>query len=314
MNLTGLLREMHEKGELSAGQLDRLTDLHSRRLYSLHRELRAALYAGVLLIAAGVALTVRRHFAELGDIAVIGALASGALGAFAYCFAKGRPYSSGAVEPPGVAFDYVLLFGCTCYATCVGYIENQFHVLGSLWIHYLLVSAALFFFLAYRFDNRLVLSMALSTLAAWFGLQLSDVFLSFHRYYRESAIAYGALSLALGFALHRLDIKRHFLDIYLNFAVHFLMAALLWGVAEFKAASWHLPAMGLAVAAVAAYSLHRRRFLYMLYAILYGFAGVSILALDVIDAPAGMYLYGIASSLAVLWLILTLSRRYREAP
>lgn len=313
MDMRTLLKEMQQAGALGPGQFAVLDELHRNRRYSVHWELRSAVYIGVLLAAAGIALAVRQYFAQLGDIAIIGSLAAGCLASLSYCFLKGGPYSNEAVESPNIAFDYVLLFGCTCFATAVAYVETQFDVLGKLWIHYLLISAALFFFLAYRFDNRLVLSMALSTLAAWFGFQLSDAFEAFHRYYRESAIANSAVSFGLGIALYRAGIKRHFLHIYLNFAVHFLLVALLAGVVEYRFASWHLPAMALAVAAVAAYSVRARRFLYMLYAILYGFAGASALALRYIDSTGMMFLYGIGASLAVIWLIFHLSRRYKES-
>jgi hypothetical protein len=312
MNVIALLKEMHRAGELSSGQLDVLTDIHLKKRYSVHRELRVAIYVGVLLITAGVGLTIRQYFEQLGHIAIVGSLSIGALAAFGYCFLKGRPWSSGEVESPGILFDYVLLFGCTLYAADVGYIETQFHLLGDSWHNYLLVSAALFFFLAYRFDNRLVLSMALSTLAAWFGFQLSVRFLSFHKYYRESAIAYGLIAFAAGSLSHRLAVKKHFFDIYLNFTVHFLLAALLSGVAEYRFSSWHLPAMAAAIAAVAVYSMRTRRFLYMLYAVLYGYACLSAVAVAFIDGAAAMYLYGIVSSLAVIGLIFILSRRFKE--
>lgn len=312
MDMRTLLKEMQQAGALGPGQFTILDELHRNRRYSVHWELRAAVYVGVLLVAAGIALTVRQYFAQLGDIAIIGSLAAGCLASFSYCFLKGGPWSNEAVESPNIVFDYVLLFGCTCFATAVAYVETQYDVLGKLWIHYLLISAALFFFLAYRFDNRLVLSMALSTLAAWFGFQLADVFASFHRYYRESAMAYSAVCFGLGIALYRAGIKSHFLHVYLNFAVHFLLGALLAGVFEYRFSSWHLPALALAVAAVAVYAVRSRRFLYMLYAILYGFAGLTSLALRYIDSTGMMFLYGIGASLGVILLIFTLSRRYRE--
>ena len=312
MDMRTLLKEMRQAGTLGEEQFTVLDELHRGRRYSVHRELRAAVYVGVLLVAAGVALTVRQYFARLGDIAILGSLSAGCLGAFSYCFLKGGPYSTGEVESPDILFDYVLLFGCTCFATAIGYMETQFDVLGQLWIHYLLLSAALFFILAYRFDNRLVLSLALSTLAAWFGFQLADAFSAFHRYYRESAIAYSAVCFGLGIALHRAGIKRHFLHVYLNFAVHFLLAALVAGVFEHRFSSWHLTALVAAVAAVAVYSARSRRFSYMLYAILYGFAGLTSLAVRFIHDTGVMFLYGIGSSLAVIALIFFLSRRYRE--
>jgi hypothetical protein len=312
MNVIALLKEMHRAGEMSFGQLGVLTELHLNKRYSVHRELRAAIYIGILLISAGMGLTIRQYFAQLGDIAIVGSLTIGTLAAFGYCFLKGKPWSHGEVESPNILFDYVLLFGCTLYAADVGYIETQFHLLGDSWHNYLLVSAALFFFLAYRFDNRLVLSMALSTLAAWFGFQLSMRFLTFHNYYRESAIAYSLVTFAAGSLSNRLAVKKHFFDIYLNFTVHFLLAALLTGVTEYRFSSWHLPAMSVSIAAVAVYSMRTRRFLYLLYAILYGYACLSVVALEFIDGTAAMYLYGIVSSLTVMGLIFILSRRFKE--
>jgi hypothetical protein len=312
MNVISLLKEMHRAGTLSPVQLDVLTELHLKKRCSVHQELRAAIYIGVLLITAGVGLTIRQYFAQLGDIAIIGSLTAGALASFLYCFLKGKSWSRGEVESPNILFDYVLLFGCTLYAANVGYIETQFHVLGDSWHNYLLVSAALFFFLAYRFDNRLVLSMALSTLAAWFGFQLSARFVSFHNYYRESAIAYSLVTFALGSLSNRLAVKKHFFDIYLNFTIHFLLVALLSGVVEYRFSSWHLPAMAAAIAAVAVWSMRTRRFLYMLYAILYGYAGLSVVALEFINGMGAVYLYGIVSSLTVIGLIFILSRRLKE--
>ena len=195
----------------------------------------------------------------------------------------------------------------------VGYIETQFHLLGDSWHDYLLVSAALFFFLAYRFDNRLVLSIALSTLAAWFGFQLSLRFLSFQNYYRESAIAYSLIAFAAGSLSNRLAVKKHFFDIYLNFHASFSPCCAPDGRCRVPFSSWHLPAMAVSIAAVAVYSMRTRRFLYMLYAILYGSVSLSVVALDFFHGTAEMYLYGIVSSSAVIGLILFLSRRFKEA-
>ncbi len=314
MNIAVLLKEMHQEGMLSSEQLGILTELHLKKHFSIHRELRAAIYIGVLLITAGVGLTIKQYFVQLGDIAIIGSLTLGALAAFLYCFLKGKPYSNDLVESTNILFDYVLFFGCTFYATDIAYIETQFHVLGDLWHNYLLVSAALFFFLAYRFDNRLVLSMALSTLAAWFGFQLSVRFPSLHHYYRESAIAYSIVTFLLGYSLHRLGKKKHFLDIYLNFTIHFLLLALLSGVIEYKIASWHFPAMVTAIVAIVAYSLRTQRFIYMLYAILYGYLCLGVVVFDFINDTAGRFLYAIISSIAVICLILILSRKFKDSP
>lgn len=290
-----------------------MLDLQEGRIFPVHQELRFFLYAGILLIIAGAGLTVKQYFVDLGDAAIISALTLCSLAAFIYCFTKGSSYEKSEVASPNIAFDYILFFGCAFYSMDIAYIETQYHVLGNFWENYLLASIALFFFLAYRFDNRLVLSLALSTLAAWFGFTLSLYRLNLENYYRLYAIAYALIVLCCGIITYRVSVKKHFLDIYLNFAVHFLCIALVSGVAEYKILSLYFPALLAACAALAFYSIKVRKFLYMLYAVIYGYIGISIVVVDQIHRQTLLlFTYFIITSIFVIVLIFRLSRRFKE--
>lgn len=61
----------------------------------------------------------------------------------------------------------VLYLGSLIWSVELAYLETRFHLLSGQWDLYLLATAGLFFFLAYRFDNRFVLSLGLSSLAGW---------------------------------------------------------------------------------------------------------------------------------------------------
>jgi hypothetical protein len=313
MNIAELLRKLHRENKLSAGQTELLLDLQENRIFSIHRELRFFLYIGILMVIAGAGLTVKQYFADLGNIAVISALTLCSAAALAYCFWKGESFATGEVPSSGLAFDYILFFGCAFYSLDIAYIETQLHILGDWWENYLLVSVALFFFLSYRFDNRLVLSLALSTLAAWFGFTLAEHHLSFSEYYRLSALAYGSLVLLGGIVLCRLAVKIHFFDVYLNFAVHFLCIALISGVFEYKIFSLYFPGLLAVCAALAYYAVRVRKFLYMVYAVLYGYIGLSIVIVDQIQRQTFfVFAWFIATSLLVIGLIYKISRRFRE--
>ena len=196
MTIANLLRKLRHEQKLGEGQVERLLDLQERRIFSVHRELRFFLYIGILMVIAGAGLTVKQYFIHLGDLAIISALTLCCAAAFIYCFLKGNAFAKEEVASPNIAFDYILFFGCAFYSMDIAYIETQFHVLGDGWKNYLLLSVALFFFLSYRFDNRLVLSLALSTLAAWFGFTLSaHQLFSFAENYRLYAIAYALIVL-----------------------------------------------------------------------------------------------------------------------
>ncbi|MEN6374088.1 MAG: hypothetical protein ABFD75_04795 [Smithella sp.] len=313
MNVSKLLRKLRYKKKLNSGQAELLLDLQERRIFSVHQELRFFLYIGILMIITGAGLTVKQYFVNLGDPAIISALTLCFTAAFIYCFVQGHPYERAEVASPNIAFDYILFFGCAFYSMDVAYIETQYHVLGDFWENYLLVSVALFFFLAYRFDNRLVLSLALSTLAAWFGFTLSAHRFYFENYYRLYAIAYALIVLCCGVLLYRLDVKKHFLDIYLNFAAHFLCIALVSGVAEYKILSLYFPALLLACAALAFYAVKVRKFLYMIYAVIYGYIGISIVIVDQIHRQTFLlFAYFIVTSILVIGLTFKLSQRFKE--
>ena len=84
---------MFSEKKLSVVQLGTLLNIHEKRLFSVHQELRLFLYIGILMIIAGAGLTVKQYFNNLGDIAIIGALSLCFSAAFIYCFIKGNAYT-----------------------------------------------------------------------------------------------------------------------------------------------------------------------------------------------------------------------------
>lgn len=314
MTLSALLRKMRDEQKISAEQVELLLALYERRIIPVHRDLRFFLYFGILLIVAGAGLTIKQYFVHLGDIAIIASLSLCFAAAFVYCFRKGSPFGNGEVPSPHIAFDYILFLGCALFSMDIAYIEMQFHVLNEGWKNYLLISFALFIFLAYRFDNRLVLSLALSTLAAWFGFTLaSRRFFSFEEYYRSYAIVYALIVMGLGILANRLAVKKHFFDIYFNFAVHFLCIALIAGVAEHKIFSLYFPALLMVCIGLAFHSVRVRKFLYMLYAVIYGYVGLSIVVVDRIHRETFLiFAYFIVTSGFVIGFIFRMSRQFKE--
>jgi hypothetical protein len=124
----------------------------------------------------------------------------------------------------------VLYLGSLIWALELAYLENRFHVLSGRLDFDLLATAVLFFFLAYRFDNRFVLSFGLSSLAGWFGLTISRWSGRQDAAYRQYAILYCLLVGVAGAILQRRGLKPHFFGTYLNVVANVLFWALLSGV------------------------------------------------------------------------------------
>jgi hypothetical protein len=260
-------------GAITPAQFQELSALDRGDRFSLFAELNILLYLGVVALAAGVGLTIRAYSTGLGDVAILVALTLVVAGCLSFCFSRAHAYSNGKVENQGFAFDYVLYLGCLIFAAELGFVEFRFRLLGERWHDYLLASSVAYFALAYRFDNRFVLSLALSTLAGFFGLQLS--YFSFgDSALRVCALAYGVTVAAAGVTLHRQDIKKHFLEAYLHVAANVLFVALLSGTFE---RGWWLYLLALVACAAAAVvsGIRFRRFVFVAYGVLYGYVGIT---------------------------------------
>jgi len=299
MNLPDSLRK---DGVLSESQAARLSEIESGRLISLQRELRLLMYLGALFIVVGVGATVKRFFSELGPLSILGALSSAVAAAFYYCFRKGRPFSHSKAESPFAAFDYILFLGCAFLGIEFGYIESHFHLLKNFWDYYLLASACFFFFLAYRFDNRLVLAMAIINLGGWMGLRLNHFGLGLDTL-KWPAIIYAALLAAAGEALRRTRLKEHFTDAYFTFALNIACVALLAGVLKDGFACPEFLLLAALTAAVIYCALERKRFDYFLYAVVYGYIGFSSGIIRLLGGASAVALYLLVSAAAVMFLI-----------
>src|SRR5260370_11255064 len=117
---------------------------------------------------------------------------------FWYCFSRAPAWSPAETPTPGLVFDYVLYLGSLIWSVELAYLEKRFHLFSGGWDLYLLASGGLFFFLAYRFDNRFVLSLALASLAGWFGLTISHWPSHQDAAYRPYAIVYSLTLAAAG--------------------------------------------------------------------------------------------------------------------
>jgi len=314
MTVFDRLNRWKDQTKITSEQHQVLAALVRREPFSVYLPLNGLLYVGVLAFVGGLGWTIQTYFHQLGDAAILLGLSGLLAACLAYCFMRGLPYFAGEARSPNFLFDYVLYLGCLSWSVELGYIENRFHVMAARWDIYLLMTALFFFAMAYRFDNRFVLSMALSTLAAWFGVKLSHFVVRDPSAYRLCAIAYGLVVMSIGAALQCVGIKKHFLGTYLNFAANVLFVAVLSGVFESGGSSLWTLFLLLAGAVSLVYGIRTRQFAFVAYAVVYGYLGVSsILLRDIhqVELTLGYLLVSGAGMIAFLTFV---ARRFgREA-
>ena len=277
---------------------------------SVFLELNVLLYAGVLAFVAGLGWTVSTWSKQIGDVLLVAVLSTLLAACFWYCFSRAPAWSSRETPAPSPIFDYVLYLGSLVWLVELAYLENRFHLFSGQWSFYLLATAGLFFFLAYRFDNRFVLSLALSSLAGWFGLTISHWPAHQDAAYRQYALLYCLLVGAGGTALERSGLKTHFFGTYLNIVANILFWALLSGVFNREGYGLWFLALLIASGAALAWGLKRRQFAFVVYAAVYGYVGVSSLFLRGVRGESAILSYFVVSGVAMLVLLVQIGRRF----
>lgn len=304
------LRHWHETGAINEAQFGALSALVRGDRFSVFRELNAALYIGVVSAVGGVAWTFQTYFASLGDLFILTTFSLIVAWCLYYCFSHAVGYAPVEVQAPTMAFDYILYLGCLTLSAELAYIEFRFHLFHGTWDTYLLFTSAAFALLAYRFDNRFVLSLALASLAGWFGLKVSAFGFRTADALRRSAIVYSAIVAGAGLALHHQRIKPHFLDSYLHIAANVVFAAVVSGVADRSAGAAYLVALiVLATSAIMA-GVRSKRFLFVAYGVVYGYIGVTIKVVPDIRNGTGFFAYFVVTGGLVVVALVILARRF----
>jgi hypothetical protein len=233
-----LLAGLEAQGLLTPEQVAALAAAERGRPFSVHYELRAILYFGITLLAGGLGVLIYQNIEHIGHGVVVGFITLVMLGCFTYAARHRQPFNWGEAPRAGLLPDYLLLLGCLTFLILEGYLQVQYHVFGARYGLVTMLPALLFFGLAYAFDHRGVLALAITALASWVGVSVAPLSaFTDNNFFRSSlggaAIALGVLLITAGLLSEHQNRKRHFAFTYLslgsNLALLAATAMLLFG-------------------------------------------------------------------------------------
>jgi len=158
-------RELNAAGLIDEAATSRAIALERGEIFAVFEEVRFALYAAVAAITTGIGILIKENLDHIGPLTLILTLALVAAACYGTAIRTQLRH-----ETRSIGGDYLLLLGALITSADLGYAESQFHWLGSHWSWYLLILAALHALTAYALDSRLVLSVSLTSLAGWFGI------------------------------------------------------------------------------------------------------------------------------------------------
>jgi len=208
----------------------------------------------------------------------------------------------------------MLLLAVLLFAAELAYVEVQFTPLGAGWSWHLLIVAAVTALAAFRFDSRVVFSLALSTFAAWRGVavaRLGAVVWGREELVRWNAIGCGVLFAGLGLVLVRTGRKAHFEPVATHLGWLLILGGKASGLGRDSWMGWTC-ALLVTGTALAAGAFQFRRFPLFAFGVLAGYAALSRLVLEAGHAELlGCFWFFASASLLLLGLIVA-QRRMKE--
>jgi len=324
--------KLEQDGLISPGSMSNIRAAADKKLFSLHWELKTILYLGVLLLSGGLGVLVYKNIDTIGHQVVLLAIALACAGCFYYCYRQKLPFSWGKVAAPNPFFDYVLLLGCLLFITFITYLQAAY---GVFKFHYgtaTFIPLVVLFFSAYYFDHLGVLSLAITNLAAWLGVNVSPLtFLEGTMYISMRLIMTGLLLggalLLLDYMTHYLRKKPHFGFTYRNFGMHLMLLACV--TAMFKSTDsygmesdasyliWFVIQIGISIY-IYREALKHQSFYFMLMMGLYGYVGLSYVIVRLLlltESEGGIYagiLYFIASAIGLIIFLINANKKIKH--
>jgi hypothetical protein len=314
-----VVEKLRAAGVVSPRGAARLARIARAELVSLRSELRLALYAGVLLVVAGVGVVVEQNLARLGALTIAASLTLAVAACFLWVARHAPRFTWGEGPAAHLAFDYILLLGVLLGASDLAFVEARWTPLGPAWPWHLLFVSLATALVAFRCDSRIVFSLSLTTFAAWRGVsvQLDERgigrLLAGSGRLRADAIVCALLFLLLGLLLLRTGRKAHFEPVATHLGWLLLLGAVISGIGIRSAVElvWTL-ALLVTGSALASGAARARRFALFAMGLVAAFVAVCAL-FHRLDPPlvvaAAWYLL---ASLALLAGLAWVQRRLRE--
>ena len=277
-----LLADLEAHGLLPPAQAAVIAQDERTRPFSLHYELRALLYLGITLLAGGVGVLIYQHIDSIGHGVIIGAITLAMSVSYGYAVRHQSAFTWGEAPRTSLAADYLLLLSCLLFLVLEGYLQAQYQLFGTRYGLATVLPAGLFLGLAYRFDHRGVLSLAITALAAWVGVSVAplEVFRQDVWWYSalsEPALLLGLALVAAGLLSEFLDRKRHFAFTYLSLGSNVALLAassLLFHTEGVYCLPWLLLVLGLS-AGLVWYARRTQSYLFLLLSVAYSYVAIT---------------------------------------
>lgn len=228
-----------ERNLITGNQYEEITSYRNLNIFSLNAELKLFLYLSVLLFTSGIGILICNNIDSIGHIAILSLLLIVIVVCFYFCFKKSKGFQKQETSFEHPVLEYLVLAANILTCIFIGYLQFQYEAFGTHYGLATLIPTIVSFFCAYYFDNKSVLTIAITGLAAYVGLSVTPQdLLNNSRFYSDQSLSYSAVMLGGLLILwtiysSRIQLKTHFKIIYLTFALHIISIASISNLADY---------------------------------------------------------------------------------
>ena len=301
------IETLRDDGVLGGSTAAALLERERREVVSVYGELRLLTWGGVMLITGGVGVIVSKNLDRIGPLMVAFAIGAASAACYGWAFWK-RTRTASLVD------DYILLLASLLLSADVGYVEHQYHLLGASWQRHLLLLAVVHAVVAYVFGSRMVLSLSLTALAAWMGLERRvEAIFDSSADTAARALVFAGVVLVWRLIDERVTHNRRFTALFEHFAANVAFGGAL-ALTFASDTRWTGCAIAVILAALVAWhGLRTKKEAFVLYAWLYGVVAVDIAICSVLHDEVLVALYLVASTVAAIIGLFVIHSRLAEA-
>lgn len=318
MTTSQVFENLRSRGIISDQQETVIRAYLAEKPFSVHRELRSILYLGILFIGSGLGIIIYENIDTIGHQAIIGGISIVTILCFFYTYKFRNAFSWQQVESSNRFAEYTLLLGCTTFLILEGYLQFQYKYFGTKYGLATFIPTVIFFFCAYRFDHKGVLSMAVTGLASWLGLTIAPLSIVSKNDFTDpkliiTAIILGIVLIAISWLSDKNNLKQHFAFSYMFLGGNLAAIAGLTGLFNHDFKVLYFIA-GIALSAFFIfYSRQKASLVFILMGVVYGYINTtySVFKLYPEKISGLIVLYFLFSSVGVLLFLFNFKKILR---
>jgi hypothetical protein len=302
------LEDVVSRQILPPERASQLEGAERREPFSIFAELRLVAWAGIMMITTGVGIVVKDNLDRIGPLAFAVVLGVAALGALLFVAWRRKQGRSGIID------DYIVLLGALLVSADVGFIEAQFKLFDAHWQRHLLLLAIIHAVIAYLFDSRAVLTLSITALAGWIGVQqpLGALFSARTIDFALRSLACSAAVLAWRQVDLKFRVSRTFQSVFEHFAANFAFGASMALLFDDKTRL-----IGIALALILAtaafiYAVRSRREAFAIYALIYGVIAADSFVLEMFNDGFIGLLFIVVSTIAAIVALFLIHAHFRS--